>query len=87
MAAIVPQPAGLAHDDAVRRRTALRNRHDCAGEEPAGGLSETPGSVRAPGPEYGQHTELPLTEELDYSWDDVPRLTQRSQPGRTSSKR
>ena len=37
-------------------------------------LSETPGSVRAPAPAHGQHTELLLTELLDYSWDDVGEL-------------
>ncbi|MBI2963942.1 MAG: CoA transferase [Deltaproteobacteria bacterium] len=37
-------------------------------------LSETPGSVRRPAPEFGQHTEEVLTELLGYSWDDVARL-------------
>jgi len=41
------------------------------------GLSETPGSVRAPAPELGQHTELLLTEELGYSWDDVAALREK----------
>jgi len=40
-------------------------------------LSETPGSVRAPAPEHGQHTELILTELLGYSWDDVSALRSR----------
>ena len=40
-------------------------------------LSETPGSVRAPAPEHGQHTELVLTELLGYSWDDVSSLRER----------
>ncbi len=40
-------------------------------------LSETPGSVRAPAPELGQHTELILTEELGYSWDDVAALREK----------
>ena len=38
------------------------------------GLSETPAEVRQAAPELGQHTELVLTELLDYSWDDVARL-------------
>ena len=38
------------------------------------GLSETPGAVREPAPELGQHTELLLTEELGYTWDDIGRL-------------
>ena len=37
-------------------------------------LSETPGAIRAPAPEHGQHTELILVEELGYDWDDVARL-------------
>jgi crotonobetainyl-CoA:carnitine CoA-transferase CaiB-like acyl-CoA transferase len=38
------------------------------------GLSETPGSVREPAPELGQHTEILMTEELGYTWDDIGRL-------------
>jgi CoA:oxalate CoA-transferase len=40
-------------------------------------LSETPGSVRAPAPEHGQHTELLLTELLGYGWDEVSSLRER----------
>jgi crotonobetainyl-CoA:carnitine CoA-transferase CaiB-like acyl-CoA transferase len=39
--------------------------------------SETPGSVRAPAPELGQHTELLLTELLGYDWDRVAELRKR----------
>ena len=38
------------------------------------GLSETPGRLRRPAPEFGQHTEEILTEVLGYSWEDVGRL-------------
>lgn len=38
------------------------------------GFSETPGSVRAPAPELGQHTELILTDLLGYDWDRVAAL-------------
>ena len=38
------------------------------------GLSETPGQLRRPAPEFGQHTEEILTEVLGYSWEDVGRL-------------
>jgi crotonobetainyl-CoA:carnitine CoA-transferase CaiB-like acyl-CoA transferase len=38
------------------------------------GLSDTPGSLRRPAPEFGQHTEEILTEVLGYSWDEVGRL-------------
>ena len=40
-------------------------------------LSETPGSVRLPAPEHGQHTELVLTELLGYGWDEVGALRER----------
>ena len=40
-------------------------------------LSETPGRVRAPAPELGQHTEEVLTELLGYSWDDIAALRSR----------
>jgi crotonobetainyl-CoA:carnitine CoA-transferase CaiB-like acyl-CoA transferase len=38
------------------------------------GLSETPGTLRRPAPEFGQHTEEILTEVLGYSWEEVGRL-------------
>jgi crotonobetainyl-CoA:carnitine CoA-transferase CaiB-like acyl-CoA transferase len=38
------------------------------------GLSETPGSLRRPAPEFGQHTEEVLTDVLGYSWEEVGRL-------------
>jgi len=34
-------------------------------------LSQTPGSVRLPAPEFGQHTEEILTELLGYSWEQI----------------
>jgi len=40
-------------------------------------LSETPGGIRAPAPEHGQHTELILTEELGYGWDEVAALREK----------
>ena len=40
-------------------------------------LSETPGSVREPAPELGQHTELLLTELLGYDWDRVTELRKK----------
>ncbi len=40
-------------------------------------LSETPGSVRLPAPEFGEHTELILTELLGYSWEEVAALKDR----------
>ena len=37
-------------------------------------LRETPGSVRRPAPEFGEHTEEILTELLGYSWEQVAEL-------------
>jgi len=37
-------------------------------------LSETPGSIRLPAPEFGQHTEEVLLDVLGYTWDDIARL-------------
>ena len=37
-------------------------------------LSATPGQPRGHAPELGEHTELLLTELLEYSWDDVAHL-------------
>ena len=37
-------------------------------------LSETPGSIRLPAPEFGQHTEEVLTEILGYSWEEIGHL-------------
>jgi crotonobetainyl-CoA:carnitine CoA-transferase CaiB-like acyl-CoA transferase len=40
-------------------------------------LSATPGTLRLPAPEFGQHTEEVLTEVLGYSWDDIARLREQ----------
>jgi crotonobetainyl-CoA:carnitine CoA-transferase CaiB-like acyl-CoA transferase len=37
-------------------------------------LSATPGQLRLPAPEFGQHTEEILTDLLGYSWEEVARL-------------
>lgn len=37
-------------------------------------LSETPADPRGAAPEFGEHTEMILTELLGYSWDDVGRF-------------
>ncbi len=37
-------------------------------------LSETPGSVRAAAPEFGQHTEEVLIDLLGYDWDRLTEL-------------
>jgi crotonobetainyl-CoA:carnitine CoA-transferase CaiB-like acyl-CoA transferase len=40
-------------------------------------LRETPGTLRLPAPEFGQHTEEILTELLGYSWEQVADLKER----------
>jgi crotonobetainyl-CoA:carnitine CoA-transferase CaiB-like acyl-CoA transferase len=37
-------------------------------------LSETPGALRLPAPEFGQHTEEVLTGVLGYTWDEIGQL-------------
>ena len=37
-------------------------------------FSETPGGFRLPAPEYGQHTEEILIDELGYTWKDIEEL-------------
>jgi len=37
-------------------------------------LSETPGGVRSPAPEFGQHTEEVLLDVLGLDWDAITRL-------------
>ena len=37
-------------------------------------LSKTPGKIRIPAPEFGQHTEEVLIEIGGYSWEDISRL-------------
>jgi len=37
-------------------------------------LSETPADPRGAAPEFGEHTEMILTDLLGYSWEDVGRL-------------
>lgn len=37
-------------------------------------FSRTPGSIREPAPQLGQHTEEVLVDILGYSWDEIERL-------------
>jgi crotonobetainyl-CoA:carnitine CoA-transferase CaiB-like acyl-CoA transferase len=41
------------------------------------GLSETPGRIRRPAPELGQHTEEVLVDLLGYDWDRIAELRKR----------
>jgi len=40
-------------------------------------LSETPGQVRAPAPQFGQHTEEILLDLLGYTWEQIEDLRNR----------
>ena len=40
-------------------------------------LRETPGSVRPPAPEFGEHTEEILTTLLGYTWEQIAGLKER----------
>ena len=40
-------------------------------------LRETPGSVRLPAPEFGEHTEDILTNLLGYTWDEIATFKER----------
>ena len=40
-------------------------------------LSETPGKLRLPAPQLGQHTEEVLIDVLGYSWDDIGALRKK----------
>jgi crotonobetainyl-CoA:carnitine CoA-transferase CaiB-like acyl-CoA transferase len=40
-------------------------------------LSETPGSLRAPAPELGQHSEEILLDLLGYDWDRISALREK----------
>lgn len=41
------------------------------------GFSRSPAAISGVAPEFGQHTEQILTEELGYGWDDIERLRER----------
>jgi len=40
-------------------------------------FSETPGALRMPPPELGQHTEEVLLDVLGYDWDQIAALKER----------
>jgi len=53
-------------------------KHEVLGPVQVPGLpiifSETPGTIKAEAPEFGQHTEEVLTELGDYSWEEIAQL-------------
>ncbi|MFC1904282.1 hypothetical protein ACFLXT_00740 [Chloroflexota bacterium] len=40
-------------------------------------FSDTPGSIRASAPEFGQHTEETLRQVCGYGWDNIKQMTER----------
>jgi len=71
-------------DDLVRDEQMIANEYVVDYDHPRLGkttvvgvpvrLSKTPGDPKGAAPEFGEHTELILTELLGYSWDDVARF-------------
>jgi crotonobetainyl-CoA:carnitine CoA-transferase CaiB-like acyl-CoA transferase len=79
---IVNAPADLPEDPQVRANDYVVNfEHPQHGRTPVLGipvrLGETPGSVRAPAPELGQHTEEILLDVLGYDWERITGLRDR----------
>ncbi len=40
-------------------------------------FNKTPGSIREPAPQLGQHTEEVLVDILDHSWDEIEKLREK----------
>ncbi len=38
------------------------------------GFSRTPGAIAGTAPEFGQHTEQVLVDELGYTWEQISEL-------------
>lgn len=74
----IQRTVDLANDpQALANDYIMEYDHPAYGREKVVGLpykfSETPGSLRYPCPQFGQHTEEVLLE-LGYTWDDIARL-------------
>jgi crotonobetainyl-CoA:carnitine CoA-transferase CaiB-like acyl-CoA transferase len=79
---IVNTPADLPEDPQVRANDYVVDfEHPQHGKTRVLGvpvrLGETPGSVRAPAPELGQHTEEILLDVLGYDWERITALRER----------
>ena len=71
-------------EEAVRDPQVLANQYVVNEEHPTLGriavpgfpiaLSETPFAIQSSAPEFGQHTELVLTDICGYSWDEIGQL-------------
>ncbi len=80
---IVNAPADLPEDPQVRANDYVVDfEHPRHGKTRVLGvpvrLGETPGSVRTPAPELGQHTEEILRDVLGYDWERITALRERS---------
>jgi crotonobetainyl-CoA:carnitine CoA-transferase CaiB-like acyl-CoA transferase len=73
LASLAEDPQAWANDYLVRAHCEEVDREVVVRGLPVR-LSKTPASVRALGPELGQHTEEILVETLGYSWDEVGQL-------------
>ena len=40
-------------------------------------FSKTPGKIRAPAPQLGQHTEEVLIDFLGYTWEEIEKIRDR----------
>jgi len=79
---IVNAPADLPEDPQVRANDYVVDfEHPRHGQTRVLGvpvrLGETPGSVRAPAPELGQHTEEVLLDVLGYDWERITALREQ----------
>jgi len=52
---------------------------------PAVNLSATPGTIRAPAPEFGQHTEDVLLE-AGFTWEEIGKLREQGAIGARAEK-
>ena len=87
---IVQEYADLATDPQVVENGMLTEfEHPTFGTlqmvSPAVNLSETPGSIRSPAPEFSQHTEEVLLE-AGYSWEEIERLRSSGAIGHRSEE-